>query len=112
MVQLSAIRCSCIAILRVSLVSFATITLCVAPQQVFIVVVYFVIDLVRERLNTPSYVHMAWYLVKHRDNSTFTLPYLYREQALMGRREGQTNEAKRHRTDRGTLQCWNKTVFQ
>jgi hypothetical protein len=30
MVQLSATRCSCIAILRVSLVSFATITLCVA----------------------------------------------------------------------------------
>jgi hypothetical protein len=43
MVQLSATRCSCIAILWVSLVSFAAITLCVASQQVFIVVsVYFV----------------------------------------------------------------------
>jgi hypothetical protein len=31
MVQLPATRCSCIAILWVSLVSFATITLCVAP---------------------------------------------------------------------------------
>jgi len=38
MLQLSAIRCSCIAILWVSLVSFATITLCVASQQVFFVV--------------------------------------------------------------------------
>jgi hypothetical protein len=42
MVQLSATRCSCIAILWVSLVSFvAAITFCVASQRVFIVVVYF-----------------------------------------------------------------------
>jgi hypothetical protein len=38
MVQLSAKMCSCIAILWVSLVSFAAITLCVASQRVFIVV--------------------------------------------------------------------------
>jgi hypothetical protein len=38
MVQLSATRCSCIAIMWVSLVSFAAITLCVASQRVFIVV--------------------------------------------------------------------------
>jgi hypothetical protein len=57
MVQLSATRCSCIAILCVSLVSFAAITLCVASQRVFIVVsVYFVIDLVRKLMDTPSYV--------------------------------------------------------
>jgi hypothetical protein len=43
MVQLSATRCSCIAILWVSIVSFAAITLCVASQRVF-VVVYFVIN--------------------------------------------------------------------
>jgi hypothetical protein len=56
MVQLSATRCSCIAILWVSLVSFATITLRVASQWVFIVVsVYFAIDSVRELLDTPSY---------------------------------------------------------
>jgi hypothetical protein len=55
MVQLSATRCSCIAILWVSLMSFAAITLCVASQQVFIVVVYFVIDLTRKLLDTPSY---------------------------------------------------------
>jgi hypothetical protein len=41
MVQLSTTRCNCIAILWVSLVSFATIILCVASQLVFIVA-YFV----------------------------------------------------------------------
>jgi hypothetical protein len=42
-VQLSATRCSCIAILWVTLVSFAAIALSVASQRVFIVVsVYFV----------------------------------------------------------------------
>jgi hypothetical protein len=35
--------------------SFAAITLCVASQRVFIVVVYFVIDSVRKLLDTPSY---------------------------------------------------------
>jgi hypothetical protein len=55
MVQLSATRCSCIAILWVSLVSFAAITLCAASQRVFIVVVDFVIDLVRKRLDSLSY---------------------------------------------------------
>jgi hypothetical protein len=39
MVQLSATRFSCIAILWVSLVSFTTITLRVASQRVFIFVV-------------------------------------------------------------------------
>jgi len=53
-VQLSATRCSCIAILWVSLVSFDVIPLCVASQQVFIVVVYFVIDSVRKHLDTTS----------------------------------------------------------
>jgi hypothetical protein len=37
MVKPSATRCSCIAILWVSLVSFAAITLCVASQRVFVV---------------------------------------------------------------------------
>jgi hypothetical protein len=42
-VQLSATRCSCIAILWVSLVNFAIITLCVASQRVFTFVsVYFI----------------------------------------------------------------------
>jgi hypothetical protein len=38
MIQLSATRCSCIAILWVSLVSFAVITFCVTSQRVFVVV--------------------------------------------------------------------------
>jgi hypothetical protein len=36
-------------------VSFAAITLCVASQRVFIIVVYFVIDSVRELLDTLLY---------------------------------------------------------
>jgi hypothetical protein len=36
-------------------VSYAAITLCVAPQRVFMVVVYFVIDSVWKHLDTPSY---------------------------------------------------------
>jgi hypothetical protein len=56
MVQLFATRRSCSAISWVSLVSFAAITLYVASQQVFIVVVYFVIDSVRKLLDTLSYV--------------------------------------------------------
>jgi hypothetical protein len=56
MIQLPATRCSCIAILWVSLASFAAITLCVASQRVFVFVsVYFVIDSVRKLLDTPSY---------------------------------------------------------
>jgi hypothetical protein len=38
MVQLSATRCSCIAVLWVALVTSAAIALCVASQRVFIVV--------------------------------------------------------------------------
>jgi hypothetical protein len=41
-VQLSNIRCNCIGILWVIVVSFAAITLCVASQRVFIFVIYFV----------------------------------------------------------------------
>jgi hypothetical protein len=59
MVQLFATRCSCIAILWISLLSFAAITLCVASQRVFVVVVvvvYFVIDSVRKLYDTPPYM--------------------------------------------------------
>jgi hypothetical protein len=58
MLQLSATRCSCVTILWVSLVSFASIILCVASRRVLIVVVvvlYFAIDSVRQLLDTPSY---------------------------------------------------------
>jgi hypothetical protein len=55
-IQLSAITCSCIAILWVSLVSFSAITLCIASQRVIPKVsVYFVIDSVRKLLDTTSY---------------------------------------------------------
>jgi hypothetical protein len=54
MIRLSTTRCSCIAILWVSLVSFATITLCVASQRMS-TVVYFVMDSVRKILDTPLY---------------------------------------------------------
>jgi hypothetical protein len=58
MVQLSATRCSYIAILWVNLVSCAAITFCVASQRMFIVVsVYFVIKSVQKLLDTPSYTH-------------------------------------------------------
>jgi hypothetical protein len=36
-------------------VSFAAITLCVASQRMFVVVVYFVIASVRKLLDTPPY---------------------------------------------------------
>jgi hypothetical protein len=42
-------------------VSFAAITLCVASQRVFIIVVYFIIDSVRKLLDTPSYLLIAYY---------------------------------------------------
>jgi hypothetical protein len=55
-IQLSTTRCSCVAILWVSLASFAAITLCVASQLVFIVVnAYLVIDSVRKLLDILSY---------------------------------------------------------
>jgi hypothetical protein len=57
-VQLSATKCSCIAILWVSLVSFAAITPCVAFQRVF---VYFVIDSVWKLLDTSSCVDCKEY---------------------------------------------------
>jgi hypothetical protein len=55
MVQFSATMCSCIAITWVSLVSFGTVTLCVASQRAIPKVsVCFVIDSVRKLLITPS----------------------------------------------------------
>jgi hypothetical protein len=61
MIQLSATRCSCIAILWVSLVSFVAITLCVPSQWVITKVsVDFFIDSVRKLLDTPSYVCDKW----------------------------------------------------
>jgi hypothetical protein len=53
-VQLSATRRSCITNLWVSLMSFATIALCVASQRVFIAVsIHFIINSVQKLLDTP-----------------------------------------------------------
>jgi hypothetical protein len=64
MVQLSGTKRSSIAILWVSLVIFANITLFIVSQRVFVVVsVYFVIDSVRELFDTPScvpYYLLCW----------------------------------------------------
>jgi hypothetical protein len=67
MLQLSATKCSCIAILWVSIVSFAAITLCVASQRVFIIViVYFIMTesgnfWIHRRTwhNEPTNIHTA-----------------------------------------------------
>jgi hypothetical protein len=65
MVQLSATRCSCIAILWVSLASFVAITLCIASQRVIPKVsVYFVINSVRKLLDTPSYIKKKYFYLK------------------------------------------------
>jgi hypothetical protein len=42
-------------------VNFAAVTLYFASQRVFIVVVYFVVDLVRKRLDTLSYLPVTQY---------------------------------------------------
>jgi hypothetical protein len=63
MVQLSATRCSWIAILWASLVNFVAINLCAASQRVFIVVsVYFIIDSVRKLLDTLSYIWTLYHI--------------------------------------------------
>jgi hypothetical protein len=68
MVQLSATRCSCIAILWVSLVSFAARTLCFASQRVFIVV----ISLSTQSRNFRTYprvcVCVKYYIVPHAES--------------------------------------------
>jgi hypothetical protein len=62
MVQLSATRCSYIAVLLVSLVSFTAITLCVTSQRVITKVsICLVIDSVWKLLDTPSY--SSWQFV-------------------------------------------------
>jgi hypothetical protein len=62
MVQLSATRGSCIAILLVSLVSFAAITLCVASQRVFIVVLVVVVVIhFRYRLSPETFGYTLLY---------------------------------------------------
>jgi hypothetical protein len=91
MVKFCATRYSFIAILWVSLVSFAAITLCVASQRAIPKVsVYFVVESVRKLLNTTSYsagIKNACSFIpvsphgvdRHRGNFTLRLPYNTRE---------------------------------
>jgi hypothetical protein len=70
MVQLCATRCTCIAVLWVSLLSFTAIALYVVSQRVFIVVsIYFTMDSVRKLLDIP------WYSENTRDFSIRRLIY-------------------------------------
>jgi hypothetical protein len=102
MVQLSAIRCSCIAILWVILVSFAAIALRVASQRVFTLFDYFVmtqsgnfwihprkfryrqshgcvVDKMEEALTFPILVPSSTIITKHaRNDTTFWTPCIYK----------------------------------
>jgi hypothetical protein len=71
MVQLSATRCSCLAILWVSLVSFAAINLCVSSERVIPKISVF-FDTTE---SGNFWIHPRkenYRLVKHRGNFTFT----------------------------------------
>jgi len=73
MVQPSATRCSSKAISWVSLVSFAAITLCVASQRVFIVVVYFVMTQSGNFWIHPRVMSFLWiYFPAHTNFLLFT----------------------------------------
>jgi hypothetical protein len=75
MVQLSATRYSCIAILWVSLVSFAATTLCVASQRVFIVVVYFVMTR-SEKFWIYTRLYICWPMKSGLHQTNLLLTYL------------------------------------
>jgi hypothetical protein len=47
------------------IVSFAAITLCVASQRVFIIIVYFIINSVQKLLNIPSYFSLPFLRTKN-----------------------------------------------
>jgi hypothetical protein len=91
MVQVSASRYSCIAILWVSLMSFAAITLYVVSQRMFNVVVDdFVIDWLRKRLDTPSYTWLWQIDHKHEvyyEDSNYTLLSCINYSKLLKREE-------------------------
>jgi hypothetical protein len=70
-------------------VSFVAITLCVASQRVFIVVVYFVIDSVRILLDTLLYTYFDITLaVTSRDSSVSTVTGLWALQYRVGTGSG------------------------
>jgi len=115
MIQLSATRCSCIAILWVSLVSFAAKTLCVASQRVFIVaVVYFVINSVRKPLDTPSHkpvLHVKYFTFNYKYSSTSRNAEVTFSKMASYRRMNLNNSfAMPHRNKKQNL--WNMSILK
>jgi hypothetical protein len=102
MVQLSASRCSCIAILRVSLVSFAAITLRVASQLVFIAVsVYFIIDSVRNFWTRPRISPRGDVVISNCGNTRL----------LSGKLRNMSDAKKRMMTNRTTVYLMHRPTF-
>jgi hypothetical protein len=108
-VQLSATKCSCIATLCVSLVSFATITLCDASQRVFIVVVYFVVDSVRKLLDTPSYFACSHgYMKYEQEDGCCTVPPPHPEWAPLSSQNDGARGIKHRGTTRKNVSYFRK----
>jgi hypothetical protein len=81
MVQISATRYSCIAILWVSPVNFVVMTLFIASEWVFIVVsVYFVVDSVRKLLDTPL-THTHTHTHTHFTRTVYHMPWSVQDYA-------------------------------
>jgi hypothetical protein len=75
MVQFSATRCICIAILWVGLVSFAAIALCVASQRVFIIIIIIIIIII----SLSTQVGKFWTCSR----TAYTLNFLAMNHALL-----------------------------
>jgi hypothetical protein len=60
-------------------VGFVAITLCVASQRVFVVVVYFVIDSVRKLLDIPSY---SWICKRMNSKESQNMTQQYHRQGV------------------------------
>jgi hypothetical protein len=108
MVQLSATRCSCIAILWVSIVSFAAITLCVVSQRVIPKVsVYFVIDSVRELSDTPSYTYVRSWMLNNLCNKDVCLEF----RRFLEQTSGSAFRVYHGRMDARPLSCFSLAVL-
>jgi hypothetical protein len=88
MLQLSATRCSCVTILWVSLVSFATLTFVLLLNMCLLLLLcYFVSDSVRILLDTPSYTVKLGNAVlypKYKFGGLTTLQSLFRKNGVIG----------------------------
>jgi hypothetical protein len=74
MVQHSATRCSCIAIFLISLMSFVAITICVASQRVFVVVVVVYLVMIQSKnfLIHPR-IYLYWHVQSLKVQNRFRL---------------------------------------